>query len=52
MVIQEFKCIKNADTSNKRRSTMQIQMTGHGLDISTALRELAEKKIKSITPMF
>ncbi|MFW0079257.1 MAG: ribosome-associated translation inhibitor RaiA [Coxiella endosymbiont of Haemaphysalis qinghaiensis] len=31
---------------------MQIQMTGHGLDISTALRELAEKKLNRLHPCF
>lgn len=29
---------------------MQIQMTGHGLDISIALRELTEKKLNRLHP--
>ena len=31
---------------------MQIQMTGHGLSISAALRELTEKKLKRLHPCF
>ena len=34
----------------KRGSTMQIQMTGQGLDISSTLRKLTEKKLQRIKP--